>query len=673
MADRQGIMAGKAFVEFTLSDAGLVKGLASAQKRLETFGAGLANVGKKVAGVGLGITAPMIAAARSFASYGKHLSEVAARTGVAGSSLSELGYAAKETGSSLEDLESGLRTMQLRLLDARGGSETVRKSLAELGLTVDALKKMSPERQFEAIASALASIKDPAKQAKLGIEMFGKAGANLKPLFAGGAAAIKALRDEAKRTGAAISQEDIKSAEELDGAFGRLTTSINAMYVRIGAALAPALIEIMDIIQPIVMGIAKWLKENRELVATVAKMGAVAIVAGGAMYGLGKALLAVSGGIGLVAVAYAGLKTVVLAFSGSGLLGKAFWLALAAGAVYFAANITSLSGVFDWLKERFEDVKKVAGEMMTGISNALSRGDVKAAANLFWAGLVLIWEQQTGDIIVKTKTMIDDVKTKLAEGIASLKSFGSEVNRGRETAGRWAARGAVEVYGAGLKAKNFGKKMYAGAGILSQIAGGYIRSFQGGPTQQSVDRSMTQTRITGIAEDLRKEIAADEQWLSDMRKEFDKQQKDHSEQGATDQKKISNELADQLETIKAQRAESEKAAQERLDAAQKEFDKAKRIADGFPEWTGWRPHRGDQPPKPVAPEMDEVQTEKVDERIKQVVGSRAIFGGDLASQVFGGEGWDKKNYEENKRAREAAERMDKRLEQIERNKALTMG
>lgn len=672
MADRSGIMAGKAFVEFTLSDAALVKGLANAQKKLEAFGAGLTNVGKKVAGVGFAATAPILAAAKSFASYGKNLAEVSARTNVSAASLSELGYAAKETGSSLEELESGLRTMQLRLLDARGGSEAVRKTLAELGLTLDAISRMTPEQQFEAIASAIAKIKDPAKQAKLSLEMFGKAGAALKPLFVGGAAAIKALREEAKKTGAAISEEDIQAAEELDGAFGKLTTSINSLYLRLGAALAPALTTMMDTLQPIVMGVVKWLRENRELVQSIAKMGAVAIVAGGAMIVLGKAFSIAAIGLGALTVAYTALKTVVLAFSGMGILTSAFWLALAAGAIYFGKNIVSIAGTFSWLKERFEEIKTVAGEMATGIATALSRGDIKAAANLLWAGIVLIWEQQTGEIMIKTKTMIDDVKTKLAEGIASLKTFGSEVGRGFETAGRWAARGAVEVFGAGLKAKNFGKKMYAGTEILAQVIGGYGRSGDGGPVQQAVDRSMTETRIMKIAEGLKKEIAADEQWLTDMRKEFDKQQQDHAEQGAADQKRITKELADQLETIKAQRAESEKAAQERLDAAQKEFDKAKNAANGMPEWTGWRPHRGEKPPelpKVDAQDLGDIATEE----IKQVMGSRAMFGGDLAGQVFGGNEWDKKNYEENKRAREAAERMDRRLEQIERNKALVMG
>lgn len=617
MADRQGIMAGKAFVEFTLSDAGLVKGLASAQKRLEAFGAGLANVGKKVAGIGLGITAPMIAAAKSFASYGKHLSEVSARTGVAGSSLSELGYAAKETGSSLEDLESGLRTMQLRLLDARGGSETVRKSLAELGLTVDALKKMSPEQQFEAIASALAKIKDPAKQAKLGIEMFGKAGATLKPLFAGGAAAIKALRDEAKKTGAAISQEDIKSAEELDGAFGRLTTSINAMYVRIGAALAPALVEIMDIIQPIVMDIARWLKENRELITTIAKMGAVAVVAGGALYGLGSAMKVAAGGVGLLSLAYAGLKAVVGVFSGGGLLTKAFWLALGAGVLYFGKSIGSLDGVLEWLKDRFGDLKQEGKDVVEGFSSALARGDIEAAVNLFWATLDILWEKGKQDILAKTTSMIFAIEEAFLNASTTVETFWNSIRTEYEK-----TKATFEEMAAALTADVMGR---------------------GDPDLK--------------AEYQEGNIAADEAERQRI-KNADKERRD----------KTQRDYANALNQLDAARAEAVKISEERIRAARKAYDDAIAKAKG-PE----KPPEAPPPPKPPAPEMDQVDNDKVDERIRQVVGSRAIFGGALAAQVFGGDSFEKKNYEENKRAREAAERMDKRLEQIERNKALTMG
>ena len=605
MADRQGIMAGRAFVEFTLSDAALIKGLQNAQKRLEAFGNGLAGVGKKIAGVGLAVTVPMIAAAKSFASYGKNLAEVSARTNVAGSSLSELGYAAKETGSSLEDLESGLRTMQLRLLDARGGSEAVKKTLADMGITIEALSKLSPEKQFEAIATALSKIKDPAKQAKLGLDIFGKSAVSLRILLAGGAAAIKALREEAKRTGGVVSDEDIQAAEELDGAFGRLTTSVNAMYVRIGAALAPALTALLDIIQPIVMDIADWLRANKELVINIAKAGVAAIVAGGAIYVLGKAFT-------FAATALGGIAAVAGLFGGGAFM-AAFWIALGGAVLYFGASFNSLGDVFAWVRERFGTLAKEAGELTTAFANAFARGDTEAAAKLFWATLDLIWEKGKAGILSKTTDLVFGIEEAFLNAEVSVRTFWNRLLIEYEKT----AAGFAEI---------------ASALVGDIMAGG--------------DEDLKESFRQGNE-------AAREAALNRI-----------SEQDRNARAKIGQDFAKEINLLDAARAEAAKAAQERLDAAKRAYDEAKNKATG-PNAPG-----PDVPPPPPKPPQMPDANDLPDIDRSSVSGSRAIFGGDLAGQIFGGDSYEKKNYDENKRAREAAERMDKRLEQIERNKSL---
>jgi hypothetical protein len=612
MAERQGIMAGRAFVEFTLSDAALVKGLRNAQKRIEAFGNGLAGVGKKIAGVGTAVTVPLVLAAKSFASYGKQLAEVSARTNVAGSSLSELAYAAKETGSSLEDLESGLRTMQLRLLDARGGSEAVQKTLSELGLTVDGLSKLSPEKQFEAIAAALAKIKDPAKQAKLGIEMFGKVGASLKPLFAGGAAAIKALRDEAKRTGAAVSEEDIQAATELDDAFSRLTTSVNSVYVRLGAALAPALMTVLDIVEPIVLTASKWLRENKELVVSIAKFGVAAVVAGGAVYGLGTAL-------GIVSTAIGGIAAVV-GLLGGGPLAAAFWIALGGAVLYFGASFNSLDDVFSWARERFGTLAKEAGDLTTAFSNAFASGDTEAAAKLFWATLELIWENGKASLLSTTTELVFGMQEAFLNAETSMKSF-------------WT----------GLQTEY--EKTAAGFG---ELASALVGDF-----------------MAGDDADLKDAYRQGNEAMTDADRNRIK------EQDARARAKINSEFAKEINLLDAARAEAAKSAQERLDDAKKAYELAKNtaIASKAPGPDVAAPNLR----APNLPDDNELR-DVAEKAAASVSGSRAIFGGDLAGQIFGGDSFEKKNYEENKKAREAAERMDKRLQQIERNKfSLLMG
>src|SRR5947207_5053248 len=112
MASASGIRAGSAFIELFVNDSKLVKGLEKASKKLKAFGEGIKDLGKKLAGIGALITAPLIGFAKVFASGAKELQAMSQRTGVSVEALSELGYAAQLSGADMETLEIGIRKMQ---------------------------------------------------------------------------------------------------------------------------------------------------------------------------------------------------------------------------------------------------------------------------------------------------------------------------------------------------------------------------------------------------------------------------------------------------------------------------------------------------------------------------------------------------------------------------------
>ncbi len=68
MANTRGIKAGRAYVELGVGDK-LTAGLKRAQKRLRVFGAGVMNIGTKLAGLGAAMTAPLLGAALAAYSY----------------------------------------------------------------------------------------------------------------------------------------------------------------------------------------------------------------------------------------------------------------------------------------------------------------------------------------------------------------------------------------------------------------------------------------------------------------------------------------------------------------------------------------------------------------------------------------------------------------------------
>jgi len=209
MASSQGIRAGSAFIELLVNDDKLVKGLQKAGKKLKAFGETISGWGKKFAGIGTAVAAPLVGFAKAFASGSKELQTMSQRTGVSVGALSELGYAAQLSGTDMETLEVGLKRMQKTLYQAATGSKTATDALAQLGLTVDDLRGLSPDQQFKLIADKLAAIQSPAVRAALAMQIFGRSGTQLLPMMSKGAAGIDAMQEEARKLGLTASETGV--------------------------------------------------------------------------------------------------------------------------------------------------------------------------------------------------------------------------------------------------------------------------------------------------------------------------------------------------------------------------------------------------------------------------------------------------------------------------------
>jgi len=244
MPSAGAIRAGKAFVELGLDKDPLVRGLKSAGADLKRFGASMTAVGTKMMAVGGGILAPLLGAAKSFASMGDQLDKMSQRTGVAVESLSELRFAAEQSGASVEDLAGVIQKMNRRVgrITAGEGTASQVAALQELGLSIERLSGMNPEERFLAIADAMASYGDQAAAAGLAQRAFGTGVDALLPLIMQGSAGIAELREEARRLGITMSTEDAKAAAELTDQMNRLGRTLKSVVFEAGRALADALI-----------------------------------------------------------------------------------------------------------------------------------------------------------------------------------------------------------------------------------------------------------------------------------------------------------------------------------------------------------------------------------------------------------------------------------------------
>lgn len=99
MPAAQGIRAGKAYVELGVSNASLVRGLRSAERKLKAFGGSVRQIGAKLTGLGGLLAAPLATSVKIFAGFADKMSEVRAVTGASNDQFAKLEATAKQLGS----------------------------------------------------------------------------------------------------------------------------------------------------------------------------------------------------------------------------------------------------------------------------------------------------------------------------------------------------------------------------------------------------------------------------------------------------------------------------------------------------------------------------------------------------------------------------------------------
>ncbi len=310
MAGAKDIRAGRAFVEIYADKTKLTRTLKTISADLKAFGTGVSSLGTKFMALGTGIVAPLLAATKHFMTIGDQLDKMSARTGVSTNALSELGFAAEQSGANIETIEKSIRKMQKTIADAATGEKTYVDALKAVGLSYQQLAGLSPEKQFEAIASGINAIDDPTMKAAAAVEIFGRSGTQLIPMLGD----MKALREEAKRLGLSIGPEQAKAAAALTDAWNRVKRSFGAIAVAIGSELAPMLTGLAETAKRYIGIVRDWISKHGQLVETILRVGAAAVILGAALkvVGIGLTLLAAHP----VVAVFVGLGIAVTALTG---------------------------------------------------------------------------------------------------------------------------------------------------------------------------------------------------------------------------------------------------------------------------------------------------------------------------------------------------------------------
>lgn len=369
-----GIEAAKAFVRVYWEDSAIRRGIESTKAMLEATAAKIAGIGAAMAGAGATILAPLTAAVFQFAGAGAAIDDMSQRTGASAEALSQLAYAAGQSGTDIGTVEKSIRKLGKTVTEAADGSQGAADALAAIGLSAADLATMTPEQQLQTVADALAKIPDPGEKAARAMDVLGKSGADMLPLMNGGAEGIRDLMNEADALGLTLSGDQAAAAAAFDDTWDKLKNTFGAVSMQIGAALAPAITDLMSRVVPVVGQVVQWIRENGGLIKGVAMLGVGLTVAGaalttfaGLLTGIAFVIGAITSPLGIMIGLVAGLGVAIIQ--------------------YFGGATNALNMLRDAFPGLLAPIQEVGGAIM----KFLNAGEYQKAAEVLWLGLRLAW------------------------------------------------------------------------------------------------------------------------------------------------------------------------------------------------------------------------------------------------------------------------------------------
>lgn len=154
------------------------------------------------------------------------LKDQADQVGISFKAFQELQYAAIQSGTTIEKLTAVIAKMQVAL--GRMAETGKDDPLEKIGLSIEKIINLSPDKQFSAIIEALSKIENPAQRAAVAAELFGKGFKDINPIIEQGADGLAKTSEELRKMGGTISDVTEGEMAKFDDALETLKILLQA-------------------------------------------------------------------------------------------------------------------------------------------------------------------------------------------------------------------------------------------------------------------------------------------------------------------------------------------------------------------------------------------------------------------------------------------------------------
>ena len=333
--------------------------------------------------------------------------------GQLGDAMKFIGPIAKSAGIAFEEVVAAIQllsnagiqgemagtTLRGALLSLTSPSKEAAERLKELGVSVvDAEGNVRPLADIIADLNAAMRGMGAGKRLEiLGTVFSARQAAGVAELLSQGAPKLREYTQALRESGGVAARIAGVQLNTLRGDAVILRSALEGLAIAVGEALAGPLRVVAGVAAKIVATIAKWVRENRDLMIIAATTALVIGAVGTALVAMGIAAQAAAFVLGGLASILAGVKIAFAAVvTAIGAMLSPIGLVVAAVAALGTAVVvyTGAAGdALEWLRSQFGRLRGFVTKVTGGIRDALAAGDAALAARILWLSLKLIWQE----------------------------------------------------------------------------------------------------------------------------------------------------------------------------------------------------------------------------------------------------------------------------------------
>lgn len=248
-------------------------------------------------------------------------------------------------------------------------------------------------------------ISRPLRTASFALKDFGNAvswqGAKIAAMGAAVTAPLAAMAHSFARSavesGRFATRRDAANVMGYVSAMLRLTDAIAAFRDALGSAVLPLFTRWPNALARILTQATAWVRANRVLVQSVARLATIVVAAGTALVIVGRAIATMGSVLGVLAGVAAAASTAV-ATIGTVLAAMFTPLGLVIGAVVTLGAVLLYhtgagAAAVQWLGDAFWQLHDDAKDAWQGVADALAAGNIQLAAEIVWLALKMEWQR----------------------------------------------------------------------------------------------------------------------------------------------------------------------------------------------------------------------------------------------------------------------------------------